>query len=137
MNKRCYHVTPAKSLAAIAERGLEPRIGPRSAEAGEFEAQVYLFTSLEAVEHALLNWMAEVFEDDERLALLGVELDGAAEADSYECAVTETIKADRLWVLTDDLDSEPSIASLEASRGVRLDQFVRRAAVAPVLRIDD
>lgn len=69
-----YHVTPAENLESILMRGLVPHIGARSAQANEALRCVYLFTSAEACETALMNWLSDEFEDTELVVL---ELDRA------------------------------------------------------------
>ena len=67
-----YHVTPIVNLPSILMNGLQPKIGERSALQGESTEKVYLFTSSDACETALMNWLGDEFEDLE-LAILEFE----------------------------------------------------------------
>ena len=55
-----YHVTPARNLPSIQEKGLLPTIGERSLALGEGQEAVYLFPSREDVDNALSNWLGAV-----------------------------------------------------------------------------
>lgn len=69
-----FHYTPQCNVTHISKEGLRPMIGPRSQDIGEDEPLVYCFTSLEAAEEGLMNWLDEQFDQDETLCLL--EIDG-------------------------------------------------------------
>jgi hypothetical protein len=58
-----YHVTESIHIDALMNEGLIPRIGERSLELGETVARVYLFSSVQTANEALLNWLGEWFED--------------------------------------------------------------------------
>lgn len=70
-----YHVTPSHNLQSILEDGLTPLIGPRSMQLGEAQARVYLFRSLDDVETALMNWMADAFDENEELVVIEIDPD--------------------------------------------------------------
>ena len=71
-----FHVTLMENVESIREKGLIPQIGERSAEIGETEEYVYLFTSYEAMDNALMNWMGEWYNErygeDVELAVLKI-----------------------------------------------------------------
>lgn len=111
-----YHVTTAAALPSILNQGLHPRIGPRAADLGEEHPRVYCFTCLEAVEHALSNWLGDEFEDEEAI-LLELSLPEGTALDSdveWEVAVRDAIPASciqRRW----DLETLASLDDLEGS----------------------
>ncbi len=67
-----YHVTPARNLKRIKAEGLVPKRGPRSRRLGEPGPSIYLFSSLEEVDNALMNWLGEEFGEDTQLAVLQI-----------------------------------------------------------------
>ena len=72
--------------------GLVPVIGKRSRACGESIAGVYLFSSREDVDTALMSWLGDEFDDDVDLAVLRVECDSAVRGDvEYEYVCFETI----------------------------------------------
>lgn len=98
-----YHVTHAENLESILMRGLVPQIGPRSAQANEALRCVYLFTSAEACETALMNWLGDEFEDTELVVL---ELDRAGVTGDvcagFELACLHAITPERIRRVLDD-----------------------------------
>lgn len=68
-----YHVTPSFNVDSIQKDGLQPRIGERSLSAGEKTPAVFLFANKDDLEQALLNWLGEMFEDEE-LVILEIQL---------------------------------------------------------------
>lgn len=113
-----FHVTPASKVAAILKEGLLPKIGERSRAAGEMMAAVYLFSSMEAVENACMNWLADAFDEDEQLALLAVNpTDAIAPVPGceWETVSTAPIPPEALRVLADDLDELDALAYLRSS----------------------
>lgn len=92
-----YHVTPAAKLESILQNGLIPQIGERSALAGETSKSLYLFTSLEACESGLMNWLGEEFEDTELVVLEFSEAGIRGDTSSgYELVCPHAIPADRI-----------------------------------------
>lgn len=77
-----FHVTEQQLLPRILEEGLQPQVGPRSLEAGEQLPAVFCFTSREAVENALSNWLGELF-DELTVALVILELDASPELPAH------------------------------------------------------
>jgi len=69
-----YHVTSKRNWQKIKREGLQPKIGPRSSKLKE-KPGIFLFTSMDSLEDALMNWLGEEFEDDETLAILKVTVD--------------------------------------------------------------
>ncbi|WP_137887639.1 hypothetical protein [Pseudomonas sp. 2FE] len=94
-----FHVTPERNLASILSDGLAPQIGPRSGDLGEPAPRIFFFTTLEAVETALTNWLGEAFEDEPgALVVLSVDPSGLtfySEAD-YEVFTHEPILAENI-----------------------------------------
>lgn len=58
-----FHVTPSDNVASILNEGLRPMIGPRSAEIGEWDEQIYCFTSRDAAEDGVMNWLGDEIGD--------------------------------------------------------------------------
>lgn len=98
-----YHVTPASNLPSILHSGLVPQIGERSTLLGESSNGIYLFTSAEACETGLMNWLGDEFEDTELIILefdeAGIFGDASA---GYELVCTSTIPADRIVRVLDE-----------------------------------
>ncbi len=69
-----FHVTRAENLSDIMRGGLVPSIGARSQAAKERHPAVFLFSSSDAMEDALMNWLGEEFGEDVELAILQVDL---------------------------------------------------------------
>ena len=68
-------MTPISNQEEILQNGLLPQKGERAQKLGEEEDAVYLFSTYEACEEALCNWLGEEFEDlEEELVTLKVEL---------------------------------------------------------------
>lgn len=102
MNNVAYHVTPRANLDSICEKGLEPRTGARSLMLGELKDAIYLFPIIEDMENALSNWLGEIFEDEEALVVLEVnisELDIVQSEAGYEILCFETIAVPRIKTL--------------------------------------
>ncbi len=104
-----FHVTPASKLDSILRQGLVPGIGPRARMLGEPRPAVYFFTSLEALEDGLGNWLGEQFSEDEPLALLAVAASSitglrVATQAGFEASAEAAVPAEALTVVTADLD---------------------------------
>lgn len=65
-----FHVTPTDNIERITAEGLKPMIGPRSQALGEPIPQVYLFTSREAMEDGVMNWLGNELEVDLSLVVI-------------------------------------------------------------------
>lgn len=117
-----FHVTPAADLESVMARGLEPRIGPRSRLLGEALPKVYLFTSIDAVDDGLCNWLGDQFDEDETLVLLAVDPPEVALIPTpnagYEVGAAMTITPDRLCVLSMDVMEEPDLRALPAPAAI-------------------
>lgn len=98
-----YHVTPAENLESIIQNGLVPQIGTRSALLGEASESLYLFTSKEACETGLMNWLGDEFDGAELVVLMFDEagISGCANA-GYELACPHTISADLIVGVLDE-----------------------------------
>lgn len=111
-----YHVTPAENLPSITASGLQPRIGERAANLGEPKPAVYLFSSWDALEDGLTNWLVDEFEEDVRLAILAVDTKGIplqrARGAEFEMTCEVPIPASAIKVVSADIDAEPASASL-------------------------
>lgn len=111
-----YHATHRTNLLAILVDGLLPSIGPLSSRFGEIQPRVYLFTSAEACETGLSNWLGDELEalagDD--LVIIEIKPDGiigASEAE-YELACPHSIAPTQiLRVLGDDLNEITCISA--------------------------
>ena len=65
-----YHVTLKENLTSILENGIIAQTGERSKELDDFG--VYLFANKKAMDDA--NWFWELFDDDDELVILEIEL---------------------------------------------------------------
>lgn len=104
-----YHVTAAKNLPSIAAYGLLPRIGPNAKLLKEPKPAIYLFPTIEDLETAWDTWLGDLFDVDEQVALLKVELTGPTHSEvEYELMVFEPIPVAQIELLTRDLDAVPA-----------------------------
>lgn len=98
-----YHVTPLVNLPSILMNGLQPQIGERSALIGESTENVYLFTSSDACETALMNWLGDEFEDVELAVLEFEEGDAAGDCSvGYELVCKTGIPARSIKRILDE-----------------------------------
>lgn len=74
MESTFYHVTTETNLENIKKSGLIPQIGPRSQDSGETFPYVYLFDDYGTMEDAAMNWLCDLFDDDEVLVCCEIEL---------------------------------------------------------------
>lgn len=104
--RAAYHVTPVENLVSILERGLQPRIGERSAELGEQAPRVYLFSSRDACDNALANWLGECFDylPEDGLVILEIDVTGLVleSAVEYELVCYEAITPSRIVDVMDE-----------------------------------
>lgn len=106
--RRVWHVTPVENLESIISDGLKPAIGPRSAELGEKVEAIYCFDSPEDLENALSNWMGDVFDEDQVLALLELDVPEnalAGEGAGFEVVICSPIPVGNIRILSHDIDS--------------------------------
>lgn len=69
----CFHVTKKENLKSILEKGLIPQIGENSKCIEIFPA-VFLFPSEEGMNTALSSWFGGLFEEEEELVSLKINL---------------------------------------------------------------
>lgn len=103
-----FHVTTEDALPSILRSGLIPTIGSRSLEAEESRYAVFAFTSREALEDGLSNWLGDAFEDYEGEILI-VEFhysgDKKFQDAAYEVGILEAVPpANFLNILDESLD---------------------------------
>lgn len=122
-----YHITPARLLSIIASDGLQPSIGPRSQSAGETQAYVHCFTSFDAAAGAYMNWFREEFDEDEKLALIAVNLPPAGDS-GWECAYAVTLRPHLLWVVSDDLGAEKDLRDVRDRDAILMSSYMEQAA---------
>ena len=121
-----YHVTPLANWKSIQATGLRPATGSRSNQIGEPLA-IFLFNSLTSLENALMNWLGEEFDENEKLAILAVNLPSnfpglqPGEA-GYEWLCTTPIPPEHIALASiDDGGSDPlptKTASVQFYRGL-------------------
>ena len=100
-----YHVTSRSNLDSILEHGITPRTGRNAAQRGESEHAVYCFSSMEACEEALMNWLGEQFDEDDALVILTVWIDGLALQPAeveWEVAIRESVPPERIVEAVDE-----------------------------------
>ena len=68
-----FHLTTRHLISKILQEGLLPELGKRSSQCEEVEA-IFLFTSMEAVEDAVLNWFGDEVGEEVPLGVLKVTL---------------------------------------------------------------
>ena len=96
-----YHVTESSSVPSILKEGLQPRLGPRS-DVMEDAPAIFCFTSHEAMEDGVANWMTEEFDEEACLSLLVIDVTGLdyeiRNGVDWEACFTVPIPPDRITV---------------------------------------
>ena len=69
-----FHVTTSSNWKKIKKEGLIPKIGKRSLNMNEQEKSVFLFTSEQAMEDGVCNWLGDEFPAHAKLVCLKVAL---------------------------------------------------------------
>lgn len=134
-DEHVFHVTPRSSVRSIVEDGLRPQIGPRAASIGEQEPRVYFFTSVQALEDGLVNWLGEQFGEDEQLALLAVRKSDVPDlvvtaGAEYEATGSGTIAGEKVHVVALDVDQVADLGAAAAPESSR-----RRRGTTPFSEI--
>lgn len=106
-----FHVTPAHQLTSIFASGLTPACGDRSQDCGEHGDRIYFFTSFAALTDALMNWMADAFDEDECMAVLAVHRRGIADLSvtdgaEYEATSVHPVPPQAITLITRDIDAD-------------------------------
>ena len=105
INKFAYHVTPSSNLTSILSKGLTPQIGERSKLIETLPA-IYFFNTINDVEHALYNWLGDVFYYEPELALLQVEIiNNCSQLVEWELISYIPIPPKNIKVITNDIDN--------------------------------
>lgn len=68
---KLFHISPTKYEKSILNKGLEPRIGDSSKEAGETEPKVYFYGNINDVNDGLNKWMSD---KDENLTIFEITI---------------------------------------------------------------
>lgn len=113
---RLYHVTEARLVPVILERGIIPQIGPRSARLGEPAPRAYFFRSLADIEDALFSWLFDEFGEDTQIALLRVDHnreEALVHETKWEVSSTAVTPPSAITVLTLDIGSLSHLHDLE------------------------
>lgn len=110
-----FHVTLVDNIPSILERGLEPRIGERSAQIGEKVPRVYLFPSRGYCEDALMGWLGDHLEDEGELAILEADVSALDlkidDCAWYEVTAVDTISPDRIIRIMTEAFEESAIVT--------------------------
>lgn len=89
-----FHITKTENIPYIKSEGLKPFIGINSSSYGETKPAIYFFMNKETMEDALVNWMGDLFEEDEQLSVITVDVKEHLihkSSASYECCVFNNI----------------------------------------------
>lgn len=70
-----YHVTPTKNLPSILKHGLTPKNIKRGIHAENDTPAIYLFKTVDEAEDGVTNWLADLYNENESLALLSIQID--------------------------------------------------------------
>lgn len=100
-----WHVTPAKNLKSIQDRGLQTKLGKRSRRAKEVDPAIFLFPDGASLEDALMGWMSDEF-DDVQLALIEVSIPKSWIEESkvgWELVVRKLIPSSAIKVLLQNI----------------------------------
>lgn len=73
-----FHITPSRNLSSIMKYGLQPNNIKRGKFAADNEPAIYLFKTVEDAEDGVMNWLGDLYDETERLALLSVKVDSAS-----------------------------------------------------------
>lgn len=105
-----YHVSSAEAYRNhISKEGLIPKLGDRSFEMYEPEKRVYFFSSMDALEDGVTNWLGDALADFgvEEIAILKVDLsnmtventfDGGS-MESWEMYTTNPVPPERITLV--------------------------------------
>ena len=69
-----YHATLKRNIFSIKDRGIVPKIGNNSRLISESIERIYLFNTVEDLDCALSQWFGELFNDEDELIILEIEL---------------------------------------------------------------
>ena len=75
MKHTVYHITKRSNLKSITTKKLQPLIGTNSAKINEKQPLVYLFNSLIDVQTALSQWFGDLFDENEKLVIIEINLE--------------------------------------------------------------
>lgn len=104
-----YHVTPTRNLNSILEKGIEPRIGPRSRRLGEKIPGIYCFPTIDDIEDALDNWLFYEFSESTLFALIRIWIPGnvrSSQEVEWEIILHGAVPSSNIKVLSRDLGNE-------------------------------
>jgi hypothetical protein len=104
--KTFYHVTPLKNVPHILREGLVPKADKRGGGADAVPA-IYLFNTQDDAEDGVVNWLADLYDEEEPLALLGVSIpeewaEPDPELDLSASRVVRPIPPEHIKVLRED-----------------------------------
>lgn len=99
-----YHVTPERNLRKIKKIGLVPQIGTNSSSYGETEGRIYLFPTSVDADNAVMNWLGDLYDEDEQLALLAVDIAGLPTKKDvgWELNTNQAIPPERIKIISTD-----------------------------------
>lgn len=100
-----YHVTTQEAINSIQKEGLCPRIGPRSTLVNEPYPRVYFFINQQDAEDAISNWLGELIDEDEKIFVLKVDLNGIQtyqQPGQFEMTVDCHVDANRIVAVYDE-----------------------------------
>ena len=99
-----YHVTPERNLIKIQKIGLVPHIGTNSSSYGETEGRIYLFPTPLDADDAVMNWLGDLYDEDDQLALLAVDITGLPTKKDveWELNTNQPIPPERIKVINTD-----------------------------------
>lgn len=91
-----FHITKNENIPFIQSEGLKPSIGINSSSYGETKPAIYFFMDKKTMEEALVNWMGDLFEEDDGLSVITVDVKEHLihkSSASYECCVFHHISS--------------------------------------------
>lgn len=94
-----FHVTKYENILSIQSEGLKPSIGINSSSYGETKPAIYFFIDKKTMEEALANWMGDLFEEEDELSVITVDVKENLihkSSASYECCVFHHISSDNI-----------------------------------------
>jgi len=96
---KLFHITKNENIPSIKSVGLKPSIGINSSSYGETKPAIYFFMDKKTMDDALVNWMGDLFDEEDELSVITVDVKEHLihkSSASYECCVFHHISSDNI-----------------------------------------
>jgi len=101
---KVWHVTEARNIPSIMQKGLEPRIGKSSRQAKETESAIYVFPDQTSMIDAITNWLGD---ETYRQAVLELTVPKSWVIESdirWESRILQPVPPSMIKVVVSDID---------------------------------